>query len=79
MHVVCLNAYTSKPYPLYIPTAEDLLEAWFEKQEPIGRRFSVVVGSCLVTVVLLFSIAFLILFISNYYQAKHLDTKNDYM
>lgn len=60
----------------YDDVAEDLFEAWLEKQRPVAKRFTFIVVSCIIAVAILFSILFLVLFITNYYHAKRKDKEN---
>lgn len=59
--------------------AEDLVETWLREQQPVAKKLTIIVVSSVFTVVILFTIVFLILFITNYYYAKCRDAKGDYM
>ena len=51
----------------------DMQEEWIMQHKPVGKRFTIIVVSTVVSVALIFTLAFLVAFGSNFYKGKKRD------
>lgn len=51
----------------------DMWEEWVKQNKPVGKRFTIIAVSTIVSVALIFTLAFLITFGSNFYKGKKRD------
>ena len=51
----------------------DMREEWVKQNKPVGKRFTIIAVSTIVSVALIFTLAFLIAFGSNFYKGKKRD------
>lgn len=48
-------------------------EEWIKQKKPVGKRFTIIAVSTIVSVALIFTLAFLVAFGSNFYKGKKRD------
>ena len=51
----------------------DMQEEWIMQNKPVGKRFTIIAVSTIVSVALIFTMAFLVAFSSNFYKGKKRD------
>lgn len=51
----------------------DMREEWIQEHKPVSQRFTIIVVSTIVAVALIFTLAFLVAFGSNFYKGKKRD------
>ena len=54
-------------------TGADMREEWIQEHKPVSRRFTIIVVSTIIAVGLIFTLAFLVAFGSNFYKGKKRD------
>ena len=52
----------------------DMQEEWIMQNKPVGKRFTIIAVSTIVSVALIFTLAFLVAFGSNFYKGKKRDS-----
>lgn len=56
-----------------VVTGADMREEWIQKHKPVSRQFTIIVVSTIIAVGLIFTLAFLVAFGSNFYKGKKRD------